>query len=164
MNDTLKRIRNNLNLTQTELANLLDIPIKSLMNWEQGFRKPSDYIISLVANTALKLVNEKKIIENSHEQVLSLLTIKEKVQEIVRKYKVDKVFLYGSYVKGEASKDSDIDLYMLSEIENLDYFAIVEDLRNNLNKKVDLLSNKTVKKGSAIEEEINKTGILIYER
>lgn len=53
---------------------------------------------------------------------------------------------------------------MISDIDNLDYFGVIEDLRTTLNKKIDLLSNKTVKADSLILNEIERTGILIYKR
>ena len=53
---------------------------------------------------------------------------------------------------------------MISDIDDLDFFGVIEDLRNVLNKRIDLLSNKTIKKDSPIYKEIERTGILIYER
>ena len=35
---------------------------------------------------------------------------------------------------------------MISDIDDLDFFGVIEDLRNVLNKRIDLLSNKTIKK------------------
>lgn len=35
-----RETRNNLGLTQKEFARLLDIPVSTLQNWEQGRRKP----------------------------------------------------------------------------------------------------------------------------
>jgi len=160
----IQRVRENLGLTQCELSDLLNIPVKSIRNWEQNLRKPSNYILELIVNTSLKLTNEHYLLKNNENQVLSFLTIKEKVTEVVKRYNINKVYLYGSYAKGLATPNSDIDLYMISEIDGLDYFGIIEDLRNSLNKKIDLLSNKTIKKGSSLESEINKTRILIYER
>jgi len=34
---------------------------------------------------------------------------------------------------------------MISDIDDLDYFGIIADLRATFNKSIDLLSNKTVK-------------------
>lgn len=164
MDNNLKTIRENLNLTQSELADILNIPVKSIRNWEQNQRTPSGYIIDLIINSLTTVKNENKFIDQNEDIVVSFLFIKEKVKEVVRNYNIDKVYLYGSYVKGEALVDSDIDLYMISDIEGIDYFGVIEDLRNNLNKKVDLLSNKTIKKDSEIELEIKRTGVLIYER
>ena len=80
------------------------------------------------------------------DRKVSFIFIKVKVKQVAKNYNIDRVYLYGSYVKGEASNHIDIDLYMISDIEGIDYFGVIEDLRNALNKKVDLLSNKTVKK------------------
>ncbi len=164
MINVIKQIRENLNLTQLELANLLNIPLKTIKNWEQNQRTPSSYIVDLIINNILSLANEKNLEEENEEQILSFVTIKDKTNEIVKSYDIEKVYLYGSYAKGEANIYSDIDLYMISNVDGLEYFGLIEKLRNSLNKKVDLLSNKTVLKGSLIEKEIKKTGILIYER
>jgi predicted nucleotidyltransferase len=53
---------------------------------------------------------------------------------------------------------------MESTLFGVDYFEFVEALRVKLNKKIDLLSNKTIEESSRIDNEIKKTGILIYER
>ncbi|HHT38918.1 MAG: helix-turn-helix domain-containing protein [Acholeplasmatales bacterium] len=164
MNNELQKLRNNLNITQVELSKLLNIPVKSIRNWENGVRIPSNYILELITNASLSLTNEKILLKNNEEQVLSFLTIKEKVKQVVSNYNIDRVYLYGSYAKGSANKESDIDLYMVSDIDGIDFFGVVEDLRNNLNNKVDLLSNKTVKENSEISKSIERTGILIYER
>ncbi len=41
---------------------------------------------------------------------------------------------------------------MISDINDLDYFGVIEDLQSVLNNKSDLLSNKTIKKDSQIEK------------
>lgn len=164
MNNELQKLRNNLNITQVELSKLLNIPVKSIRNWENGVRIPSNYILELITNASLSLTNEKILLKNNEEQVLSFLTIKEKVKQAVSNYNIERVYLYGSYANGSANKESDIDLYMVSDIDGIDFFGVVEDLRNNLNNKVDLLSNKTVKENSEISKSIERTGILIYER
>lgn len=46
-------MRRSLNLTQKQMANLLDMPIGTLRNWEQGRRKPSNagkLVLRLLAN------------------------------------------------------------------------------------------------------------------
>lgn len=53
---------------------------------------------------------------------------------------------------------------MESDLYGLEYFDFVEQLRENLKKKVEVLSNKTIQEHSKIDEEIKKTGVLIYER
>lgn len=164
MTNHLKTIRENLKLTQIEFSRLLNIPVKSIRNWEQNVRTPSDYMIDLIINSAIGVTQDDRITDENNNQILSFLFIKNKVKEVARKYPIEKIYLYGSYAKGLATIDSDIDLFMISDIDGIDYFGVIEDFRQMLNKKIDLLSNKTIKLGSKIEEEIYQTGVLIYER
>lgn len=41
LNVNLKRLRKSLNLTQEELSEALNIPFRTIMNWERGVREPS---------------------------------------------------------------------------------------------------------------------------
>ena len=157
----IQTLRESLALTQIELSNILNIPVKTIRNWEQNIRVPSDYMVDLILDRVLRKQFEDKLI-NDENYIPSFLTIKEKVNNVVSNYNIDKVYLYGSYAKGEQTYLSDIDLYIVSEIDNLEYFEVIDDLRSLLNKKIDLLSNKTVKKESPIIKEIERTGILIY--
>lgn len=163
MKSNIQMVRENLGLTQIELSNILNIPVKTIRNWEQNIRIPSDYIVELIVDTILRQQREETL-KNDDNYTPSFLTIKDKVKSIASLYNIDRVYLYGSYAKGKQTPLSDIDLYMISEIDGLDYFGVIEDLRNSLNKKIDLLSNKTIHKDSEIEKEIKRTGILIYER
>ncbi len=163
MKSNIQMVRENLGLTQIELSNILNIPVKTIRNWEQNIRIPSDYIVELIIDTILRQQREETL-KNDDNYTPSFLTIKDKVQSVASLYNIDRVYLYGSYAKGKETPLSDIDLYMISEIDGLDYFGVIEDLRNSLNKKIDLLSNKTIHKDSEIEKEIKRTGILIYER
>ncbi|MDE7288975.1 MAG: nucleotidyltransferase domain-containing protein, partial [Oscillospiraceae bacterium] len=72
----------------------------------------------------------------------------EKIRPIAEKYKVDKVYLFGSYARGEAVEESDIDLVVSTEnLEGLKFFGFYEDLRETFEKDVDLVT----------EEQINKS-------
>jgi predicted nucleotidyltransferase len=67
-------------------------------------------------------------------------------------------------MKGTATEDSDIDIFIESKLFGLDYFGFAEAIRERLGKKIGLLSDKTVEPNSAIENEINRTVVIIYER
>ena len=43
--------------------------------------------------------------------VLTIEEIKEKIRPICEKYRVVKLFLFGSYARGEATAESDVDFY-----------------------------------------------------
>lgn len=164
MNQSLKAIRENLGLTQLEISNLIGIPVNTLRNWEQETRTPSEWILNLLIDRILRESNEQHSVVDESTSILSFLTIKKSVAKIAEKYDVKRIYLFGSYVKGQATASSDIDLYMESDLYGLEYFEFVEQLRGNLKKKVEVLSNKTIQEHSKIDEEIKKTGVLIYER
>ena len=164
MNHLIKTVRENIGFTQEEVATLTGIPVKTIRNWEQEVRKPSEWTVNLLIDRMLREKNEKNQFIDETTGVLSFLTMKKTIKQIAKNYDVDYIYLFGSYAKGEATEYSDIDLYMESSLFGLDYFEFIEILREKLNKKVELLSNKTIKESSRIEEEIKKTGVLIYER
>ena len=66
--------------------------------------------------------------------------LKKEVSNILSKYKVNFCFLFGSYAKNKATPSSDIDLLIDTEITGLDYFGLIEELRQSLHKKIDLLN------------------------
>ncbi|AUD66116.1 hypothetical protein BK011_01755 [Tenericutes bacterium MZ-XQ] len=107
---------------------------------------------------------EQHTVVDEETGILSFLTIKKNVAKIAAKYDIERIYLFGSYAKGQATENSDIDLYMESNLFGLEYYEFVEELREKLKKKVEVLSNKTIIEHSKIDQEIKKTGILIYER
>lgn len=44
----IKEIRDKTGLTQTEFGDLLGIPMRSIQNWEKGWRTPPQYIVDLI--------------------------------------------------------------------------------------------------------------------
>ena len=65
-----------------------------------------------------------------------------------RHYGVDKVFLFGSYARGEATEQSDIDLrvdlgYMLRGLDVAGFYADVEDA---LGRRVDIMTTRQLPK------------------
>lgn len=84
-----------------------------------------------------------------------LMTHKQEFQE---KYNIEKIALFGSYARGEASESSDIDI-MVNMPSNFDaYYDFKEHLEASFHKKVDLGMEKTLR--SVIADEIKKD--LIY--
>jgi predicted nucleotidyltransferase len=168
MSINLKTIRDNIGLTQEQVSELTGVPVKTLRNWEQEIRKPSVWTMDLIIDKILFTEMTKKLELNEDGddeiRILSFSTIKKEITEVAKDLDIERIYLFGSYVKGDMSPLSDIDLYMESEIYGLDYYGVVERFRNALHKKVDLLSNKTVLPASKIYDEIMKTGVIIYER
>ena len=69
--------------------------------------------------------------------------IKEIVTPIARKHGVEKVWLFGSRARGDASEDSDYDfLITKGKITTLfKYMALVDDLENALKAHVDVVTD-----------------------
>jgi len=68
-------------------------------------------------------------------------------------YEIDKIGLFGSYAKGQATKDSDIDIYV--EFTNKTFRNIAGlwvYLENLYNKKIDLLYKHKQAKGAIFEQ------------
>ena len=69
-----------------------------------------------------------------------VLFLKSHKKEIEKKYGVLKIGLFGSYVRGEAGEDSDIDIVVEMRDENIfrNFFNLEQYLKNNLHNNVDL--------------------------
>lgn len=87
-----------------------------------------------------------------------------KIKSLFIKYGVKRAFLFGSIAKGTNTKNSDVD-FLYSFSEDLDYetyatnyFKLIEDLEKLLNKKVDLVAEKTLKNPYLIDS-INESKI-----
>ncbi len=67
--------------------------------------------------------------------------------EIGSKYGVTKIGLFGSYARGEAREDSDVDIAVEIESDNKfrSFFDLKYFLENGLNKKVDLGIESAIK-------------------
>ncbi|MCD8012361.1 MAG: nucleotidyltransferase domain-containing protein [Lachnospiraceae bacterium] len=97
------------------------------------------------------------------DMVQSIATIREKTIPIVKKYGVKRIYLFGSYARGEAHDESDIDFYMeKGRLRSLiQYFSLVNDLEKTFDCHVDLIS-KNISDQEFITS-IEKEGILLYE-
>ena len=158
----LKQIRINLNITQKEASTYLGIPLRTFENWEEGVRTPNKWTLDLVIDKLLNYEKEKNIIENNG--VYSFSMIKNKLLNVVNNYDISKIILFGSYAKGLAKPNSDIDLVVTTSLKGLSFYALAQDLEELFNKNFDLIRDTSIVKDSKIDLEIKKTGILIYER
>jgi len=76
--------------------------------------------------------------------------IKKKIQrnsDILKNYHINRIGIFGSYVKGTPSENSDIDLLVdFSEtITLLQYAHLTDSMRNILNSRVDIVTLNGVK-------------------
>ena len=76
------------------------------------------------------------------ETVFTMEHIVAKVKPLADKYRVKEIYLFGSYARGEADENSDLDflVYGGETFERTMIFALAEDLRETLEKKVDVIA------------------------
>lgn len=99
-------------------------------------------------------------------KIYSINDIKEILSEILNNTDVEKAILFGSYAKNTQTKTSDIDILIDSngKIKGLKFFAIIDMIREKFDKDVDILEKSEIDKNSRIEKEIEKTGVIVYEK
>ncbi|MCL0052312.1 nucleotidyltransferase family protein [Peptococcaceae bacterium] len=86
----------------------------------------------------------QKISEN--REVYRFINILRKLKPILEKeFKVSKIGIFGSFIRNEQSKKSDIDILVeFSEPIGLRFFDLIELLEKKLGKKVDLVSKESI--------------------
>ncbi|WP_460539098.1 nucleotidyltransferase family protein [Echinicola sediminis] len=96
--------------------------------------------------------------------------VQNKLEEIIalcKKHGVASISLFGSAAKESMNEDSDIDFLVQfsNEIDVLDYadnyFSLLEGLENILNRKIDLVSIKSLK-NPVLKDEIYRSKIDLY--
>ncbi|MCD8347181.1 MAG: nucleotidyltransferase domain-containing protein [Lachnospiraceae bacterium] len=97
------------------------------------------------------------------DDILSIEKIIRMVEPIARKYKVEAIYLFGSYARGEATKESDLDFLVFGG-ENFKLtmiFALAEELREIFHKDVDVFEINEVNADSAFYHSIMKERLLV---
>ena len=92
----------------------------------------------------------------------SIESIRESLIPVFGRYNVRKAILFGSYAKGTANDQSDIDIYVDSGLKGLKFFGLLEDVSCALDRRVDLIDSSQVESESRVLSEINSTGVVIY--
>lgn len=154
----IKEIRKTKKLTQVEASKLTNIPLRTFKLYENDRSKVSTIKYDYIAKTLL----EYNRIDEEHG-ILSLEEIQKICSEVFSTYDVDFAILFGSYAKGNPYENSDVDILISTNVTGLEYFGLVEKLRESLNKKVDLLNLEQLNDNPKLTYEILKSGVKIYE-
>jgi predicted nucleotidyltransferase len=154
---TLKEIRNVNNLTQEKFASFLGLPLRTYKRYESDEAK-----IPKIKYEYIKSKVDELGVISEEQGVLTVGAIKEICARILSKYNVEYCYLFGSYAKGKATPKSDVDLFISTTVTGLEYFGLVEELRTELKKKVDLLNQNQIKDNFELTNEILTDGVKIY--
>ncbi len=156
---TLKELRKAKGLTQEKASALLGISLRSYKTYENDESKSG----TMKYNYMLQQLEKCVLLDEEHG-VLTLDDIKNGCKSVLDEYPVKYCILFGSYSKGTATDNSDVDLLISTDITGLRFFGIAERLRTALKKKVDLLDLKQLSENGDLIDEILKDGIKVYEQ
>lgn len=105
--------------------------------------------------------------------IYTVQEIQSRVMPVTKKYGIKAVFLFGSYAKGTATEDSDIDLLIdtsgtaLRSLLSLG--ALYNDLEAVLEKKIDLITIRSLEQRTqmpseaAFREAVMKERVRLYD-
>ena len=88
--------------------------------------------------------------------------IRQVVCDLAQQYGAQRVYLFGSYARGDMTSDSDIDLRIdKGAIRGLAFAGLLGDLEDALDTSVDLIS--TAGMDAEFLKEIQRDEVLLYE-
>ena len=99
--------------------------------------------------------------------ILTIKEISENLYSVFEQNGVIKAILFGSYANGTATHESDIDIVVETEphIRGYKFVALVRPILEALKiEEMDLISNRSIVPNGPIALEIEKSGVVIYER
>lgn len=156
---TLKELRLSKELTQSQVAELVGISLRSYKEYENDISKINTLKYRYIYNELYKI----DYIDEEHG-ILKLDNIKKIVSDVLLGFDVDYCYLFGSYAKNTATELSDVDLLVSTKITGMAFFGLAEKLRESLHKKVYLLNVEQLTNNSTLINEILKDGIKIYRK
>ena len=97
------------------------------------------------------------------DTIYTIDDIKAVLHLVFVKHSVKGAVLFGSYVKGLANQQSDVDLLLDSGLRGLKFVGLIVDVRVALDKEVDVFDETHIIANSKISSEISKHGVVIYK-
>lgn len=154
---TLKELRIEKKLTQQQVADAIGISLRSYISYENDPAKENTPKYRFL----LHELGQMNVLDEEHG-LLTIDRIKDTCSRVFENYPVDYCYLFGSYAKSSASETSDVDLLVSTTVSGLQFFELVETLREELHKKVDLLDTNQLANNDALVDTILREGIKIY--
>ena len=101
---------------------------ESIVDYLDNIENRNRYIVSLIDR-------------DINKSVYTIKEIKNKIKPILNKYGIYDIYLFGSYARGEANNNSDIDIYCENgNIRTLiDQGILIDELEESLEKRVDII-------------------------
>ena len=96
--------------------------------------------------------------------VKTVAEVRSALLPVFERYDIARAVLFGSVAKGTATASSDLDLLVDSNLRGLRFVGLMEDIREAVDMPVDVFDVTHIDKGSAIDREIQMSGVTIYEK
>jgi len=85
--------------------------------------------------------------KRKHQNIITIEKIAEKTRPVFERYGVKQAGVFGSYARGDAKKNSDVDILVTLGEKTLsiwDFVGFKEELSETLHKPIDLVSDKAM--------------------
>jgi len=107
-----------------------------------------------------------QISQTTQNKAYTIEQLKEKLAPIFINTKVQKAVVFGSYANGNATASSDIDIVIdsKSQLKGFDFFSVVADIEDALEKPVDVYEAHYLPDNSVVTKAVNAGSVIIYER
>ena len=98
-----------------------------------------------------------------NKTIFSLADISAIVKPLSHKYKVKEIYIFGSYARGEADENSDLDFLVFGseEFKPTAIFSLGAELSEIMQKKVDVFEIRELEQDSAFYNNVMKEKVLV---
>lgn len=100
--------------------------------------------------------------------IYTLEEIRSRTLPIIQKYHIPAMYLFGSYARGQATEDSDLDFLVdttgTSLTSLLRLGALYCDLENAFEKRIDLITVRSIMKNTDMASDIDFRNAVLKER
>lgn len=95
--------------------------------------------------------------------VLTKAEVESVIRELLLKYHAEYALLFGSYARGEATPESDIDVIVVggASFRPKDIFTFGEELRQRTSKEVDAFEIREINVGTPFYDTVMREGVKI---
>ncbi len=100
------------------------------------------------------------------KKIYTINEIKQILKKILENMPVYSVVLFGSYAKNLATANSDLDLVIdtREQLMGFKLYSLITKIEEEFNKNIDAFEKSEIIENSKIDEEIKKTGVVVYEK
>ncbi|MQA87576.1 MAG: helix-turn-helix domain-containing protein [Streptosporangiales bacterium] len=154
--DLVRAARTRRGMSQRELARVASVPQSTVSSIESGRRQPSVLMLERLLDAAgfrleTKLVNTVRPSELLKQR-------KKDVADIISRYPVSRVWVFGSVARGDDRPDSDLDLLveLTPGASFVEYIGLEDDLSAVLGCPVDVVTTKELESNDLFRRRVDR--------